>query len=471
MKDGGAMRVLNRLGALALSAMLAVLPVADAQAETLADALVSAYRNSNLLEQNRALLRATDEDVQQAIGALYPVVNFAVSGVTNSAGTPDYQLSMGLTASIPLFDFGRNRLAIDQARAAVMATRSALVVIEQNVLLGAVQSYMGLYSALQRLQLQRNNVSVVAEQRRAAQERFELGDVTRTEVALAEARLASARSALAAAEGDVAIAREQYNLAAGRYPQSVAAPPSLPRLPATLDEAQALATRNHPAIAQAQHQVTAVDIAAEIVDRQRLGTLSASIGADARVRRLSGLPETESADVTASVTYATTLYNGGRTDSAHRAAIARGQAQRAALHQTVAIVQQSVAANWARLQIARATLLAADQQIAAAEAAFRAVSAEADLGSRTPLDVLDAEQDVLDARSARIVAGANVQIAAYALLESTGQMTVTSLGLGIATYDVEAYSSALSPEPPRETPSEQGARLDRLMQRYGADGP
>jgi len=462
---------LKTIWALALLVGLGVAAAEPARADTLADTLVAAYRNSNLLEQNRALLRASDEDVQQSIAALYPVVTFAMSALTNSAGAPDYRLSMGLSASMPLYDFGRGRLAVDQARAAVLATRSALVVIEQNVLLSSVQAHMALFTARQRLELQRNNVSVIGEQLRAARERFELGDSTRTDVALAEARLAAARSALASAEGDVAISREQFNLVVGQYPNGVAPPPSLPRLPASLEAAQDIARRNHPAIAQAQHQVTAQDIAAEIVGRQRLGTVSGSLSADARTSRISPLPETSSADLTASVTYSAQIFNGGRLQSAERQAVARGQAQRAALHQTLAIVQQSVAANWARLQIARATALASDQQIAAAQAAYDAVSAEAELGSRTTLDVLDAEQDLLDARSARIQAAANVQTAAYALLESTGQMTVRSLGLGIATYDVEAYSSGFNPGPAPVT-SVQGRRLDRIMERYqGSDGP
>ena len=129
-------------------------------------------------------------------------------------------------------------------------------------------------------------------------------------------------------------------------------------------------------------------------------------------------------------------------------------------------MQQSVAANWARLNIARVALSAGDQQIRAAQSAFDAVSAEAELGSRTTLDVLNAEQDLLDARSSRIVAAANVQLAAYALLESTGQLTVQALGLGIPTYDVEAYSAGMRREPARETPSEQGSRLDRIRGRY-----
>lgn len=460
------MRVRNGIGSMLTGAVLALGLALPAGAESLADALVAAYRNSNLLEQNRALLRAADEDVQQAISALYPVVTFAATALRHTESTPDYALSFGITASIPLVDFGRGRRSIDLAREAVLSTRSALVVIEQNVLLGAVSSYMGLYSKLQALQLQRSNVGVISESLRAARERFELGDSTRTDVALAEARLAAARSALAAAEGDVAIYREQYNLAVGQYPTELMAPPHLPHLPATLAEAQDIARRNHPAIMQAQHEVAAADIATEIAGLQHLGTVTGSLTASTGIAQIDPAPSVTTGDVSASVTYSVPLFTAGRLASVERQGAARGQAQRANLHQTVAIVQQSVAASWAQLQIARATLSAGDLQIQAAQSAYDAVRAEADLGSRTTLDVLDAEQELLDARSSRIVAAANVQLAAYSLLSSMGQMTVRALNLGIPTYDVEAYGATLRHEPPRETVSEQGQRLDRIMSRF-----
>ncbi|MCB1388424.1 MAG: TolC family protein [Rhodobacteraceae bacterium] len=457
---------LASIRAIVAAGALALVSVGPASGESLADALVSAYRNSNLLEQNRALLRAADEDVQQAIAALYPVVTFAASALHAASGAPDYRLSFGITANMTLFDFGRGRRTVDLTREAVLSTRSALVVVEQNVLLGAVAAYLGLYSDLQTLQLQRNNVGVISEQLRAARERFELGDSTRTDVALAEARLAASRSGLAAAQGDVAISREQYNLAIGQYPSSLMAPPRLPHLPPTLEAAQDIARRNHPAIAQAQHEVAAADITTEIAGLQRLGSVTGSLGVDAGVTRVSPLPQVTDSDVTASLSYSVPLYTAGRLRSVERQGVARAEARRAALHQTVAIVQQSVAASWAQLQIARATLAAGDLQISAAQSAYDAVRAEAELGSRTTLDVLDAEQELLDARSSRILAAANVQLAAYSLLESMGQLTVNALNLGIPTYDVEAYSSGLRREPPRESVSEQGRRLDRIMGRY-----
>jgi hypothetical protein len=130
-------------------------------------------------------------------------------------------------------------------------------------------------------------------------------------------------------------------------------------------------------------------------------------------------------------------------------------------------VQQAVAVNWSRLDVARARLQASNQQIAAAQAAFEAVRAEAELGARTTLDVLNAEQELLDAQFVRIEASAILQLASYALLESTGQLTVTALNLGIPVYDVEAYSSAFRPA--ARTPSVQGSGWTRSWDATATD--
>jgi len=457
-----------RAALMGLSMVLSVLP---AKADTLADALAAAYRNSNLLDQNRALLRAVDEDVQQAFAAIGPVVEFVSTALISTSSSPNYRLSFGIGASATLFDFGRGRRSIDAVQETVLSTRAGLLVVEQNVLFGAAQAYLALFSDLQSVELQNNSVTVIAEQVRAARERFELGDSTRTDVAIAQARLAAARSALAAAQGNAAVARESYNLSVGQYPHGLSNPPRLPRIPGSLAAAQDIARRHHPAIAQAQHQVNAADIAVEIARSQRLGSVTGSLSAEHSITGITGLTDTVRSDITATMRYAVPLYNGGRLNSLERQAIARAQAQRAALHQTVAIVQQAVAANWAQLQVARARLAASDLQIEASQSAYDAVSAEVELGSRTALDLLNAEQELLDARSTRILGAAGVQTASYALLNSMGQMTVEALRLGIPTYDVGAYSMGLRREPIEETPSEQGRRLDRILGRlYRGEG-
>lgn len=458
----------------ALAAMLIVAGLAgapSARADTLADTLVSAYRNSHLLDQNRALLRATDEDLVQAQARLLPVISFISRFITNSAGAPDYRLSFGVSLDFPLIDFGRGRLGVDLAREQILSARAGLVVVEQRVLLNAIAAYLNLHSAIETLALRRNNVAVIEQQLRAARARFELGDTTRADVAIAEARLAGAQSALAAAEGDVAAERENFNLAVGRYPGSLAAPPRLPGLPATLDQALARARSQHPAILQAQHQVAAAEIVTRITRTERLGTVSGQLSVEAR-RQQTGLLESNSADATATLGYSVPLFTGGRQPSAERQAVARHEAQRAALHQTVAQVNQQVASAWARVAVARARLEASTLEIEAAQAAYDAVSAEAQLGTRTTLDVLNSEQELLNARSTRIFESAALQQANYVLLEAMGQLTVQSLNLGIPVYDVEAYSSALRRRERGASgvqPSVQGQRLDRIQGRFRTD--
>ncbi|WP_209427081.1 TolC family protein [Pararhodobacter sp. SW119] len=451
-------RILTALTALTLLATSAALP---ARAETLADTLVAAYRNSNLLDQNRALLRATDEDVVQARAALLPVLNFVTSATRNSA-------QARLVAEMTLIDFGRGRLGVAATREQVLALRAALIGIEQAVLFRAVAAYVDIQTAAQVIGLRQSNVRLIEQELRAARERFELGDSTRTDVAIAEARLAAARSALSAAEGDLAVAREEFRLAVGRYPGALSAMPRLPQLPASLDTAVATARVRYPAITQAQHQVRAAELGGEIARTQRYGTVSGEISADVTHAPQPGLPgRRTNSDLNAGVRWNVPLYQGGRLASGERQAIARTEGQRASLHQTVAETQQAVASNWSRLAVARARLSASDQQIEAARAAFDAVRAEAELGARTTLDVLNAEQELLDAQFARIEAAAALQLASYSLLESTGQLTVQTLNLGIPTYDVEAYSSAFGGASRARTPSVQGQRLDAILNRYG----
>lgn len=466
------------------AASLAVFGPVRAQAETLADTLVAAYRNSNLLEQNRALLRASDEDVVQARAALLPVIRFITGAQANQRRietrvgglgtvvdtTSSRELNFQLAAEMPLIDFGRGQLGVQVAREQVLSARAGLIAVEQGVLLRAVQSYLNVVSARDTVALRRNNVELIRQELRAARERFELGDSTRTDVAIAEARLAAAQSALSAAEGNFNVAREDFNLAVGRYPGALTAAPRLPTLPASLQAALDSGRRNHPAIIQAQHQVTTADLLVQRAQTQRMGTVTGSISAGA-----VAAPGSTSSNLTASVNWGVPIYSGGALASGQRQAIAQQDAQRSNLHHTVAQVNQAVAENWAQLAVSRAQLAASDTQISAATTAYEAVRAEAEFGSRTTLDVLNAEQELLDARSNRIMASASVQLASYALLEAMGQLTVEALNLGIPTYDVEAYSAGftrwggyVSDPATRAAPSEQGQRLDRIMNRAPA---
>jgi outer membrane protein len=454
------MRKTGLRGRLAPAAILAALIAAGpggAGAESLADALALAYRNSNLLDQNEAVLRAADEDVAAAVAALRPVISYVIqAGLSEQAFSSGAAGSIGISAQVPLFDFGRGQISTDIAREAVLATREALVGVEQNVLLQAVIAYMNVRSAEENVSINRNSVRVIGEALRAAEDRFELGEITRTEVAQAEARLAAARAALAAEEGGLAVAREAYKAATGTYPAVLAAPPRAPALPGTLEEAKAIAQRSHPAIRQAQRQVTIAE----------LGVSAAAVQRDPNVTGGLDVTSATSGEPTGriGVTLSQTIYAGGALSSAHRKAIAERDAAKSGLLQTSVSIGEDVGNAWAQIAVTQAQIAAIDRQIRAATEAYRGISEEALLGARTTLDVLDAEQDLLDAQADRISAEASLQIAIYGLLASMGLLTVEHLNLGVPVYDPQAYYNAVKDAP---ATSVQGKSLDRVLRAIG----
>ena len=256
------MKIIPNLGRIAAAATFSVGFAFPAAADSLADAMVSAYRSSALIEQNRAVLRAADEDVASSVAQLRPVLQWVASHqVSRTEGNHDSIRSSSLMigAEIPLYDWGRSQLAIDAAKEQVLATRQALVGIEQDVLLEATSAFFTVRQATEQVALQENSVRVLGQERQAAQDRFDVGEITVTDVSLAEAQLAASRAALAAAEGDLEVAQEQYLAATGKEPGALAAPPPLPKLPANVQAARSIAQKNHPAIKQAQRMAAAAE--------------------------------------------------------------------------------------------------------------------------------------------------------------------------------------------------------------------
>ncbi|SDW91783.1 outer membrane protein [Roseicitreum antarcticum] len=444
----------------------ATLVPTGSRAQSLADTLIAAYRTSNLLEQNRATLRAADEDVAIALATLRPVVNFvARGGISRSTGAAGVAqtsttASLDLSAEVTLLDFGRGQLAKDAAREQVLAVRQALIGVEQNVLLNAVGAFMDTRNALETVALREANVRLITRELRATEERFSVGEVTRTDIAIAEARLAGARAQLAAAQGDLAAAREGYKLVTGAYPTQLGTPPSLPRTAASLSAAQDIARVTHPAIKQAQHEVTAAELNAERALAARHGSVSASASTGLSARD----PGNGGPNASIGLTYQRPIYQGGRLSATHRQALARRDAARAALHQTVAEVLQNVANSWANVAVASAQLQSTGLQVTASQTAYDGVREEATLGTRTILDVLNAEQELLNARTSRLSAQATQQTASYAVLGAMGLLTVDYLNLGIPTYDPEAYFNAVQNAP---VTSRQGEALDRVLRTIG----
>lgn len=451
----------NLLGAIVAAA--ALFAADPARTESLTDALISAYNNSGLLEQNRALLRAADEDVAGAVAALRPVINYIGSvNWTNpvAPGADSVSGSLALSAEMLLYDFGASRLAVDAAKETVLATREALVGIEQDVLLRAVRAYMNLRREGAFVTLRENNVRLITEQLRAEREKFEVGEVTVTDVSIVEARLAGARSGLVAAQGARERARQEYIVAVGLQPRELRPPPTVPATASSLSAAQAVSQDRHPAVRRAQREVTVAELniaRATAGIRPRLtGSARLSVDDDGNDTQSLGL------------TLSGPIYRGGAIASDIRQAQARRDAARSGLLLISQGIAQDVANAWVDVAVATATIEATDEQVRAARLALRGAQEELDVGADTTLDVLDREQELLQAETDRLDAITNRYIAVYALLSRMGLLTVDHLQLAIPTYDPAAYYNAVR-NAPTVNVSPQGQRLDRVLRALGRE--
>ena len=434
-------------------------------AESFKSALAKAYENSGLLEQNQALLRAADEDVFRAMSALQPVVSWSAGVLksfssSNLGSSDSANTSLGLSAQYALYDFGRGQLGIDLANEAVEATRQRLISIEQSVLLRAIEAFMQYRQAMELVTLGENNLKVIQEELRAANDRFDVGEITRTDVALAEAALARSNSSLAQSRGDLVRARENYVAAVGTMPKSLSAPGSLPDLPDTAMVAKAVASRSHPDVLAAQSNVAQ----AEIQVTQAETEILPEINVTGRVSLSDTLNSTSFSNSTSiGIEASMPIYTGGALESTMRQAKARKDSSRGALRVALLDVEMQVGSAYARLAVSEANRRASEQQIDAAQIAFNGVREEATLGSRTTLDVLNAEQDLLDAKANLVVANTEVVIATYSVMSALGQLTAKNLGLNVDLYDVDAYATEVK----TTTASSRGAALDKVLGKLG----
>ena len=443
----------------------------SAKAESLAEALVDAYEHSGLLEQNRALLRAADEDVAQIVSSLRPIINWT-SDITrdfgeSTSGSTDQNFGsttfgLGITLDLLIYDFGQTRFRLDAAKETVLAIRQALVSIEQQILLRAVSAFFNVRRSIEFVDLRQNNLRVLNEELRAAQDRFEVGEVTRPAVAQAEARVASARSGLAVAERDLTQSIEEFRAAVGRPPGNLETASQLPTLSADVDAAKTIATRNHPDIRQAQREVAAAELtifAAEAATRPTLN-LTGQYG----IQEEFGANDNSQIG-SIGVTVRGPIYQGGLISSQRRQAIAQRDASRGNLHEVIHDIEQDVGDAYAILSASRAVQTSSREEVRAAQVAFDGVREEATLGARTTLDVLDAEQDLLDARTNQVAADIDVSIASYAVLASIGQLTARDLNLPVQIYDPAAYYNLVKDAPVSLSP--QGQQLERVLEAIG----
>lgn len=477
---------LGRLGAAFLATTLAAAPAAHG--DTLTDALIRAYQTSPLLDASRAALRGADEIVPQARAARRPQLSVGGQGqATRRADTEPSRadtLAASLQASLLLFDSGQTRAAIESARSTVAAARADLRNVEQLVLFNAVQAFMDVRRDLEFLALAANDVRVLEQQLQAALDRFEVGEITRTDVSLTEARLSASRSAFVAAQGQLEISRAAYERAVGTPPRDLQPPPPLPQLPANQQEATAIGLQRNPEIVSAQFAERAAlyDMdrarAAQRLRVQASGSVTyqntwtrleigppgvgPTNGAPANGAPVNGgqlnLDQADGTTITrrqddvvgtAQIQGSIPLYDGGATSSLIRQAQATLEQRQWQLQDAGRGVNQQVAAAWTQLEVARAQIPARRTQVEAARIAAEGISEEWRLGARSVLDVLDADQDLLAAQADLVQAVRDEYVAAYNLLSAMGLLTVEHLGLGIETYDPEVNFTRVQGGPVR----------------------
>ena len=465
MLKAGAMKLLRFL----CIVMAGLLTVTSAHAGTLADTLESAYRNSGLLEQNRALLRAADEDVGRAVANLRPIIRWSnrvsyirdegQDSIGNNSDTSQGDFSLGLNVDWLLYDFGRNAFRVEATKETVLATRQRLRSIEQDVMFRAVEAHVNLIRAREIVSLRRNNLSIIREELRAAEQRFDIGEVTETDIFQAEARLASAKSGLFAAERELEVAVAAYKVAVGREPDRLQPVAQMPKIDMTEQAAKDTALSNHPNIREIQHEVRAADLGADAARRELRPTVNLFGQVSIEEEITSGSDFGRRGQI--GVEMSGPIYQGGGLNASIRQAIARRDAARGELHLIALQVEQRVGNAFARMRAARATLQSSQDEVRASRLSFEGVQSEARFGARTTLDILESEQILLNARTNQITAQASLRIAAFDVLTSIGQLTVESLNLDIPTYKPEAYYNLVKDAPSSISP--EGRKLDRVL--------
>lgn len=448
-------------------------PLGGSAADDFKAALSLAYATNPTLQAQRAAVNSALQNVTIARSERFPQLS-ATAGYDVSETTTDDSgdgfgptadggfgpvpqdeltldsssstFSYGLTASQAVYQGGRVRAGIDAARADVEASRAQLSNTAQTVLVEAITAYVNARRDQEVVTIRLNNVEVLSRQLRAARDRLEFGEGTVTDVAQAEARLAGARTELAAAQSDLAATRANYERVIGQAPGTLAPPPGLPALPQSLEAAEADAFNNNPQVVAARFAEASakadvrsarsafrpsVDLQGGYRRNRNGGDREQVIGEDVNGNPITATfdidnrSETVSGGVTASIP----LFTGGANGARVRQARASESQARLQVREAERLAREAVVSAWNALIAARAQIDSSEEQVRANEVALQGVRDEAEFGQRTTLDVLDAEQELLDSRLALVSAESDAYVAAFQLLQAAGGLDARALGL------------------------------------------
>jgi outer membrane protein len=434
-----------RLGAF-LAVPIFIQLITPAVSETLPEALVKAYQRNPMLTVERAKLRATDENVPQALSGYRPQVtvglsaglmavrNLMIGGESQSATLKPWQA--GLTINQILYNGNKTASQVRQAEAQVKSGRQSLRNAEQTVLLDAVTTYTGVLANQSMVEAQRANSTFLRETHSTVRRRYDTGDLTTTDVAQAEARLNRGAADVNNAEVALAVSRATYAQVIGAQPgRLVPAEPVDHLLPRSRDEAVAIARREHPTILAGIYDIDAAQQAIRIAEAALLPTLSVT-GNVARMSDTDTNLEMKRSDQASIVgKLDVPLYDGGMAPAQVRQAKETLGQMRAELDRIRLQAETAITAAWVTHEGARISLAAAESEVRAATVALSGVQKEAQTGPRTTIDVLNAQQDAVMARSRLIQAQRDRVVASYTLLSAVGRLDHARLGLKTPNYD------------------------------------
>lgn len=425
---------------------LAVGPV-PARATSLRDALVTTYLTSPRLEAGRSQLRVIDEQVPQALAGYRPSLAITSDATAVQSTVRQGEVfsqnrsshSVGMTLQQNLYAGGGTQAAVSQAEHQVQAQRSKLAGLEQQVLFDGVDAFTAAYRDEKVLELALNNEERLTRQLEATRDRFNVGEVARTDVAQAEARLSRAKADVEQAKADLSASRALYERVIGEPPVKLEEPKVLADLPRTQDDARAMADGN-PDIVAATFDLYAARDGVDVAFANLLPSLDLQGSVDYTDQPTASLEWSRSAAVGLNLTIP--LYQGGSEYSLVRQNKQRVRQARDQLEDTHRSVQQVVASSWERLLAATAAINAFEAEIRANEIALEGVQQEALVGARTVLDVLDAEQALFESQVSLVRANREEVLASYQLKLAVGQLTVDGLTLPTKPFNDVAYYQA-----------------------------
>ena len=437
----------RQLIALTIGVALGALP---AQSETISAALARAYGGNPDLNAQRATVRAADEEIPRATSGYRPRVSATADAgflrfETKSHPNGDFRGSfteprgVGLTVTQTLWNGNRIPNSITQAESRVLGARETMRNTEQTVLSDGATFYMNVLRDTAILDLNKNNITVLEEQLRQTRDRFQVGEVTRTDVAQSEANLAKARTDFFSAQSNLQTSIANYRQVIGVEPRKLdPARPLDALLPKSLPDAINISQSEHPAIQALLHGVDAAQVQVKLVE----GELYPTVGLTGTLsRRWDVTGVSGSASNTASIVGQITvpIYEGGEVYARARQAKETLGQQRLQTDLQRDRVRAAVVSSWGQVQNSKQAIQSTQAAVKAAEIALNGVREEAKVGQRTTLDVLNAQQVLLNARVTLVSAQRDRVVFSYALLSAIGRLSAASLNLAVARYDANVH--------------------------------